>query len=129
MEQTDEAIAKVLNAVSEALANAATKYGAETVDLALVAVRLQVMGGQAQAVLLLVGYAVVIHKIIKMVRKKQIDIGSMLWEPLLFFVGLPALALGFVAFVTLISPTRWAAVFGHPEIYIASKALQAAGLM
>ena len=121
--------------IAEALKGAVDQYGADAVDLALLAFRVEAAHHLMLGVMQLVA-AFVVWRLLRWLWAftqegwDDADDGSQIARALgtiagMMFGGL-MLAAG-VLRVTSIS--AWVAVFGYPELRIAIKALQAAGLM
>lgn len=121
--------------IAEALKGAVDQYGADAVDLALLAFRVEAAHHLMLGVMQLVA-AFIVWKLWRLMWAAtqdgwdDDDDGSQIARALgtvagMMFGGL-MLAAG-VLRVTSIS--AWVAVFGYPELRIAIKALQAAGLM
>ena len=121
--------------IAEALKGAVDQYGADAVDLALLAFRVEAAHHLMLGVMQLVA-ALIVWKLWRLLWAATqdgwdaADDGSQIARALgtiagMMFGGL-MLAAG-VLRVTSIS--AWAAVFGYPELRIAIKALEAAGLM
>ncbi|MEY4863787.1 MAG: hypothetical protein RLZ51_1882 [Pseudomonadota bacterium] len=140
MEQaTQVTIAEAVKQVGAALAEAAKEYGPDAVDLALMAYRVdaaqQLVLGTLMAALVLA--VVKAYLLFWAWSGKQIEVvGPVNDEG--YFVGRLAFGLAGAGAVVLLSASAiyrlldlsaWAASFGYPELRIAMKALQAAGLM
>jgi len=121
--------------IAEALKGAVDQYGADAVDLALLAFRVEAAHHLMLGVMQLVA-ALIVWKLWRLLWAATqdgwdaADDGSKIARALgtvagMMFGGL--MLAGGVLRVTSIS--AWVAVFGYPELRIAIKALQAAGLM
>jgi hypothetical protein len=130
-DKMDGAVAEIASALKQAV----SEYGPDAVDLALVAFRVEaashLLGGLIAAVV-----AVVIWKVmVKVWAMTQKGWDEGLEGPAMircFGTGLGSVVLVFsviAAVARLSSISAWIAVFGYPELRIAIKALEAAGLM
>ena len=136
-EATNATIAEVVKQVADAMASAVKDYGPEAVDLALMAYRVDA----AQQLLHGVGFAAVVGALIAAYLKigewsgTQMDgsfddqgiiIGRILSGVVGGIAGTLAAA---NAARNLLDVSAWLAAFGYPELRIAVKALEAAGLL
>jgi len=125
-------VAEAMKQVGAALAEAAREYGPGAVDLALMAYRVdaaqQLLYG-AVCLAITLGVALSYRKLWR---------ASESWnefdrDPLRLGAGVCAVVVGAFffsgAFALLIDASAWIAAFGYPELRIAMKALEAAGLM
>ena len=138
MEQATQAtIGEVVKQVAAAMSEAVKQYGPDAVDLALMAYRVDA----AQQVLHGVAFAVAATAvIIAFVRfwawsGTKMD-GSYNDEPYYigrglggFFAVAASTAFAAAALARLLDVSAWLATFGYPELRIAIRALEAAGLM
>lgn len=121
--------------IAEALKGAVDRYGADAVDLALMAFRIEA----AHHLLLGVLQLIVVFILWKLGRLSWAatqegwdanEDGSAMARAVIVIVGGIVCGLMFAAGVLrLTSISAWVAVFGYPELRIAIKALEAAGLM
>jgi hypothetical protein len=121
--------------IAEALKGAVDQYGADAVDLALMAFRVEAAHSLMLGVMQLIA-VLVIWKLLRWLWDvtqegwERHDEGAGIMRALGGFfgggLGLLLLAAGILRVTSL---SAWAAVFGYPELRIAIKALEAAGLM
>lgn len=121
--------------IAEALKGAVDQYGADAVDLALMAFRVEAAHSLMLGVMQLIA-VLVIWKLLRWLW----DVTQEGWERADegagimragggFFGGGLGLILLAAGILRVTSLSAWAAVFGYPELRIAIKALEAAGLM
>ena len=138
MEQaTQETIGEVVKQVAAAMSEAVKQYGPDAVDLALMAYRVEA----AQQVLHGVVFAVVAVAVTIAYVKLWTWSGSnmkgsyndgdvYLVRAVVGAFAAATAAIGiYAALLRFLDVSAWFAVFGYPELRIAMKALEAAGLM
>ena len=121
--------------IAEALKGAVDQYGADAVDLALMAFRVEAAHSLMLGVMQLIA-AFVVWKLLRWLWAATQDewerdiegAGIVRLMGAIFGggIGLLFLVAGILRFTSI---SAWAAVFGYPELRIAIKALEAAGLM
>ena len=128
MEKTDQVLSEAISKVASSLESMVADYGADTVELALTAVRLGALSGVILSALLLVLLVPAGLYTVKMVRygwregaEGLVVLGGGLSAVISLFT--------FMAVAKLANPATWAAVFGYPEVYLAYKALVSVGLL
>ena len=121
--------------IAEALKGAVDRYGADAVDLALMAFRIEaahhLLLGVLQLVVVFIMWKLgrwiwaatqegrhAVEDVLVMVRAASVVVGGIVGG-LMFVDGA----------LRLLSISAWFAIFGYPELRIAIKALEAAGLM
>ncbi len=121
--------------IAEALKGAVDRYGADAVDLALMAFRIEAAHHLLLGVLQLVVVFIVwrLGRCMWAATQEGWDAGedgSTMARAVIVTVGGIVGGLMFAAgALRLLSISAWVAVFGYPELRIAIKALEAAGLM
>lgn len=121
--------------IAEALKGAVDRYGADAVDLALMAFRIEAAHHLLLGVMQLVVVFIVwkLGRLIWAATQEGWDAnedGPAMARAVIVIVGGIVGGLIFVAgALRLLSISAWVAVFGYPELRIAIKALEAAGLM
>ena len=124
-----------LSEITDTLKNAVTEYGPDAVDLALMAFRVEAFQQLAWGVLLLIpalvyaiSFKTVWAQTAKLTHWENADRGaarlvySIAGGIISVFTSLPGLNY-------LMDISAWAAAIGYPELHIAMKSLEAAGLM
>ena len=129
MEKTDQVLSEAISKVASSLESIVVDYGADTVELALTAVRLGALSEVALPALFLALFApACLWYAGKMIcygwREGKEELVVLFW---VLFLGVSFFAFGAVGKV--VDPAAWAAVFGYPEVYLAYKALVSVGLM
>jgi hypothetical protein len=136
-EATQATIAEVVKQVADAMSQAMKQYGPDAVDLALMAYRVesaqQLLHGAAFCIsLALLAY---VFKRVWVWSGSKLD-GSYNDEPIIVGRALGAIVsviagivLAAHALARLLDASAWLAAFGWPELRIAMKALEAAGLL
>ncbi len=133
-EQSIETITSIAARVAEALEAAAVEHGEAAMDLALMAYQVQAIKTIVIG-LALIAPALLTKKFISWLFRLTPDyeeeghqfvfrvLGSIAYcgpSLIMFIIGI---------YGYLISPVTWIAALGNPELFIATKALQAAGLL
>ncbi len=133
MTETTEAIGTITDVVARvavAMEQAAIEHGAGAVDLALLAYQVEAIRGLMVGGLLVAPAvaSVMVFRMVWRVTNDMCDEDPIRW---LFSIvyGTLSMFLGLLGLVDLISPVRWMAALGSPELMIATKALKAGGLM
>ena len=132
----DETLSGAVKAVADGITNAVAEYGPDAVELALMAYRIEA-AQQVATGCLMVGVAVVIaFAYRKFWEVSRPYMGTRNEEPYLISRVLLGAIGGAVSIPTLFAAvpriadiSAWVAIFGYPELRIATKALEAAGLM
>ena len=129
MEKTDEVLSEAISKVASSLESIVVDYGADTVELALTAVRLGALSEVALPALFLALFApACLWYTVKMIcygwREGEEEL-VVLFGALFGAISL----LAFWAVEKAVDPAAWAAVAGYPEVYLAYKALVSVGLM
>lgn len=135
MEKVDKLMDAALSDVAKTLKDAVSKYGPDAVDLALVAFRIEAIQTLVFGVAYL-GVAIAAYKFGNAVMHwtrdgwAENDEGSAMGRVVGLFTasatGLLAIA---AALDNLLDIPSWVAALGYPELMIATKALEAAGLL
>lgn len=134
-EAVSDQMGMAMGEIAEALKGAVDQYGADAVDLALMAFRLEAAHSLMLGFMQLIA-ALVVWKLLRWfyaVTKKgwdEADDGSQMAR-VFGTIGGVTIGLIFLAggILRITSVSAWAAVFGYPELRVAIKALEAAGLM
>jgi hypothetical protein len=125
-------ITQVVAEVAQALKNAAVEYGPEAADLALLAFRVDAIKTLTEIPVIL-GICVALWKGWRWfwVKSEEWDDGDrFLTRCIAFIAGAVAfVSFGVEAIDRIIDIPVWVAAFGSPELLIATRALEAAGLM
>lgn len=136
-EVTQATIGEVVKQVAAAMSDAVKQYGPDAVDLALVAYRVEAAQQLLHGVTFAVVAAVSIVAYLKFwtFSGSKLD-GSYNDEPFIIGRILSGIAAAIVvamavasAAARLLDVSAWLAAFGYPELRIAMKALEAAGLL
>jgi hypothetical protein len=127
-----ETITQVVAEVATALRDAAVEYGPEAADLALLAFRIDairtLVEGGAWVVILIVAWRLWMAFFVK---SEDWDDDTKYPTRIIIGIvgGFAGTFIGAFAINTLINIPLWVAAFGAPELLIATRALEAAGLM
>ncbi len=136
--QALDAIDSAVERLVSALERIATEHGSEAVDLAMAAYQVDAMGEIGRAlVLTTIGGLCVVKTIRACVDAMRIGDGltskemdKAVGNTMLF--GAASIGLAVVTLANLpalLSPVKWLAAFGSPEILVATNVLKSAGLM
>lgn len=121
----------IADKVSAAMEMAINEYGSATIDLALLAYRAEAWQSLIWGFLSIAFLAAIITTSKKLSQAPHlIDSDATVARFLIvFFSFVVSVPFTIVAILHLSSPVVWLAAFGYPELLIATRALQAAGLL